>query len=188
MHVLQAQWSSAASKPFQVGFIVQILFNTSQFVDGNFYCPYFCSSSVYTNRLFYFVACSVNRMLPHDSLLLLTPFFTLSEYFFQMSAGLMSCVRENSPPLEAPPVGAGTNGPGGGQIIAGSQHITCSSNQLLDPNDIPITITTPEHLHQGKCLITNEKKIAQNLMASFIAIHLTEMGFPECSRQPTTLG
>ncbi|XP_053689417.1 probable serine/threonine-protein kinase DDB_G0282963 [Sabethes cyaneus] len=66
-----------------------------------------------------------------------------------MSAGLMSCVRENSPPLEGPPVAVGTNGPGSGQIIGGSQHITCSSNQLLDPNDIPITITTPEHLHQG---------------------------------------
>ncbi|XP_055529306.1 probable WRKY transcription factor protein 1 [Wyeomyia smithii] len=67
-----------------------------------------------------------------------------------MSAGLMSCVRENSPPLEGPTIGAGTYGTsGGGQIIGGSQHITCSSNQLLDPNDIPITITTPEHLQQG---------------------------------------
>ncbi|XP_058462735.1 putative uncharacterized protein DDB_G0277255 [Malaya genurostris] len=63
-----------------------------------------------------------------------------------MSAGLMSCVRENSPPLEGSPAAVGNNG---GQLI-GIHNITNNSgSQFLDPNDMPITITTPEHLHQG---------------------------------------
>uniref|UniRef100_A0A8D8CVD2 (northern house mosquito) hypothetical protein n=1 Tax=Culex pipiens TaxID=7175 RepID=A0A8D8CVD2_CULPI len=66
-----------------------------------------------------------------------------------MSAGLMSCVRENSPPLECPPAASSdgishSSGGGGGPpgTMAGPGH----GSMMLDPNDMPITITTPEHL------------------------------------------
>lgn len=78
---------------------------------------------------------------------------------FQMSAGLMSCVRENSPPLESPPATPGTgannssSNSNSGHATAGSHiGIACTAGgSILDPNDIPITITTPEHHHQGRC-------------------------------------
>ncbi|XP_055631897.1 bromodomain-containing protein DDB_G0280777 isoform X2 [Toxorhynchites rutilus septentrionalis] len=54
-----------------------------------------------------------------------------------MSAGLMSCVRENSPPLESPPATSGAT--------SSSNHSIGGNNQMLDSNDMPITITTPEH-------------------------------------------
>ncbi|XP_062716959.1 putative mediator of RNA polymerase II transcription subunit 24 isoform X3 [Aedes albopictus] len=74
-----------------------------------------------------------------------------------MSAGLMSCVRENSPPLESPPATPGTgannssSNSNSGHATAGSHiGIACTAGgSILDPNDIPITITTPEHHHQA---------------------------------------
>lgn len=71
---------------------------------------------------------------------------------FQMSAGLMSCVRENSPPLESPSAtpGTGASGNNNSGHITGSHIGTSATSNILDPNDIPITITTPEHHHQGR--------------------------------------
>ncbi|XP_021705318.1 uncharacterized protein LOC5565208 isoform X3 [Aedes aegypti] len=72
----------------------------------------------------------------------------------------MSCVRENSPPLESPPTTPGTGGANSSNSnnncsghASGSHHHISTANTIggsvLDPNDIPITITTPEHHHQA---------------------------------------
>ncbi|XP_062559355.1 bromodomain-containing protein DDB_G0280777 isoform X2 [Armigeres subalbatus] len=81
-----------------------------------------------------------------------------------MSAGLMSCVRENSPPLESPPTTPGTGANSSSSTnhnssghVTGS-HIGTSSGGALDPNDIPITITTPEHHHQAGDTGTTRRK------------------------------
>lgn len=114
-----------------------------------------------------------------------------------MSAGLMSCVRENSPPLECPPVASaassdghgishsssGGGGPPGTMAMAGPGH----GSMMLDPNDMPITITTPEHLQhlqhhhqhhqQGKAVLFDFGVFSFNLLKSFRQLASTSHGF-----------
>ncbi|XP_065085982.1 bromodomain-containing protein DDB_G0280777 isoform X2 [Ochlerotatus camptorhynchus] len=77
-----------------------------------------------------------------------------------MSAGLMSCVRENSPPLESPSAtpGTGASGSSNSGHTTGSHIGTSATSNILDPNDIPITITTPEHHHQAGDTNTTRRK------------------------------